>query len=274
MASGECYSNKQGVKRMYTRHLLIFLGAAAVAGSLSGQAFERRATMRGGGGDRGKCTIEVVVDVTAEVEIRGDRAVLRNVAGQPPQWRRFECDSIMPPNPADFRFEGIDGRGRQTLVRDPRQGGPAVIRIDDPKNGSEGYTFDIMWSNRGGYAPAPPPPPPTADRGPDGWRREREEWFRRDNWRDKLFDRVRQDIEHVQSVTFPVGGDQYRLARTKEELNELQGQMASGRWDRRELDDVVNALTKVLEDNRLRRDDREVLSDDLSRLRELRDRRR
>ena len=46
--------------------------------------------------------------------------------------------------------------------------------------------------------------------------------------------------------------------------------MASGRWDRRELDDVINALTRVLEDNRLRRDDREILSDDLTRLRELR----
>ena len=253
---------------MQLRYFLTIAGALALAGSLTGQGFERRATMRGGGGDRGKCTIEVVVDVSAEVEIRGDRAVLRTIGRQPAQWRRFECDSIMPPNPADFRFQGIDGRGRQTLVRDPREGGPAVIRIDDPKSGQEGYTFDIMWANRGGgYAP-PQGPPPTA--GPDGWRRERDEWFRRDNWRDRLFDRVRQDVEHVQSVTFPVGGDQYRLARTKEELNELQGQMASGRWDRRELDDVINALTRVLEDNRLRRDDREILSDDLTRLRELR----
>jgi hypothetical protein len=257
---------------MYVRYLLTFLGAATLAGSLNGQGMERRATLRGSGGDRGKCTIEVVIDGSAEVEIRGDRAVLRNLAGRPPEWRRFECNSIMPPNPADFRFQGIDGRGRQTLVRDPRGGGAAVVRLDDPQNGTEGYTFDIMWSG-GGFAPAPPipPQPPPA---PDSWRRDRDEWFRRDNWRDRLFDRVREDIEHVQSVTFPVGGDQYRLARTKQELNELQSQMASGRWDRRELDDVIGALTRVLEDNRLRRDDREILSDDLNRLRELRDRRR
>jgi hypothetical protein len=258
---------------MHTRYLLIFAGAAALAGSLSGQSFERRATMRGGGGDRGKCTIEVVVDGAAEIEIRGDRAVIRNLAGRPAEWRRFECNSIMPPNPADFRFQGIDGRGRQTLVRDPRGGSPAVVRIDDPQNGSEGYTFDIMWA-AGGFAPAPAPPPPPVERGPDSWRRDRDEWFRRDDWRNRLFDRVREDIEHVQSVSFPVGADQYRLARTKQQLNELQSQVASGRWDRRELDDVINALTRVLQDNRLRRDDREVLSDDLSRLRELRDRRR
>ena len=32
----------------------------------------------------------------------------------------------MPRNPGDFRFAGVDGRGRQSLVRDPRGGGPAV----------------------------------------------------------------------------------------------------------------------------------------------------
>jgi hypothetical protein len=112
-----------------------------------------------GGGDRqgGRCTVEVVVDGAANVEIRGDVANLRDVSGRPPQFRRFECTSIMPPNPADFRFRGIDGRGRQTLIRDPRSGGAAVVRIEDPAGGAEGYTFEIMWSNGAGgpYAPGP-----------------------------------------------------------------------------------------------------------------------
>jgi hypothetical protein len=51
----------------------------------------------------------------------------------------------MPMNPAEFRFNGIDGRGRQTLMREPGRGGPAVIRIEDPKGGREGYTFDVEW---------------------------------------------------------------------------------------------------------------------------------
>jgi hypothetical protein len=106
--------------------------------------------MRGGGGDRGKCTLEVVVDGVAEVEIRGDTANLRTLSGQPAQWRRFECNGPIPNNPGDFRFSGVDGRGRQTLVRDPRNGGVAVVRIEDPQGGSEGYTFDIEWSG-GGY---------------------------------------------------------------------------------------------------------------------------
>lgn len=55
----------------------------------------------------------------------------------------------MPSNPVDFRFRGIDGRGSQQLVRDPRStGGIAVVRIEDSSGGSEGYTFDLEW--RGG----------------------------------------------------------------------------------------------------------------------------
>src|SRR6266567_3056744 len=78
---------------------------------------QRRAVMTGGGnGDRGKCTIEVVVDGAAEVEIRGDNATLRDISGQPPQFRRFQCTSVMPVNPANFRFSGVDGRGRQELI--------------------------------------------------------------------------------------------------------------------------------------------------------------
>lgn len=114
--------------------------------------------MNGGDRDRGKCTIEVVVDGAAEIDIRGDQGVIRNLSGQPAQWRRFECTGPMPANPAGFRFAGVDGRGRQVLMREPRNGSPAVIRIEDPQGGSEGYTFDLFWG--GGYERNPPPPLP------------------------------------------------------------------------------------------------------------------
>jgi len=107
---------------------------------------QRRATITGNGSaDSGKCAIEVVVDGAAEVEINGASATLRNLSGQPPQWRRFECTSPMPANAANIRFQGVDGRGRQQLIRDPRNGGPAVVRIEDPSGGAEGYTFDVIW---------------------------------------------------------------------------------------------------------------------------------
>jgi hypothetical protein len=135
--------------------LRTFAGGAILASGIIAQP--RQAVMTGGQGDRGKCTIEVVVDGSAQVEVRGNSATLRTIAGQPAQWRRFECNAPMPPNPVNFRFAGVDGRGRQQLVRDPRQGGVAVVQIDDPEGGTEGYTFDLMWDagNSGGpgYSP-------------------------------------------------------------------------------------------------------------------------
>jgi hypothetical protein len=124
-----------------------------------GQTVERRAAITGGGrADSGKCTIEVVVDGSADIEIRGDRAWLRTVTGQPAEWRRFQCSAVLPAYPEEFRFRGIDGRGNQELAQDPRNGrGTVVVRIQDPRGGAEGYTFDIEW--RGAGSPQMPPGP-------------------------------------------------------------------------------------------------------------------
>jgi len=142
----------------------LVIGALAITAGLAvAQTSQRRAVFVGGGdAGRGRCTLEVVVDGSAQIEIRGDNATLRNTGGQAPQWRRFECTGAMPANPANFRFAGVDGRGRQTLVSDPRNnGGAAVVEIQDSGGGSEGYTFDLFWGNE---------PPVTSgfrnDRGP------------------------------------------------------------------------------------------------------------
>ncbi|MFN0105222.1 MAG: hypothetical protein ACKV2U_24440 [Bryobacteraceae bacterium] len=127
------------------RTLSILTGLSAFA--QWGNYQPRTANIRGGDGD-GKCTIEVEVDGAAEVEIRGTVARLRTRSGQTATWRRFDCNQAMPTRPYEFRFKGVDGRGRQDLVRDPSNGGIAVIRIEDSKGGREGYTFDVTW--RGG----------------------------------------------------------------------------------------------------------------------------
>jgi len=135
-----------------------------VVAPLAAQVSEFRATITGGRSDRGKCTIEVEVDGSANVEIRGDRGILRTVTGQPALWRRFICSAPLPYDPGDFRFRGIDGRGIQELLRDPRSGrGSAVVRILDPRGGSEGYTFDLEW--RGGTLEPPPIEPSPRGRG-------------------------------------------------------------------------------------------------------------
>ena len=128
---------------------LILIGAGAV----SAQTTQINANIRGGGnGDSGKCTIEVEVDQTAEIEIRGSGARMRTLSGSAANFRRMDCNSPFPSNPANFRFQGVDGRGRQELIRDPQQNrGTAVVRIDDSQGGREGYTFDITWSG-GSYS--------------------------------------------------------------------------------------------------------------------------
>jgi len=128
-------------------------GLMLIAPAFAQRVDNYRAQIRGGGGDRGKCTIEVDVDGVAEIEIRGDQGVMRTLSGNPSAWRRMECNQPLPPNPYDFRFSGVDGRGRQTLLHDPANNrGTAVVRIEDPQGGREGYTFDIEWRGTGGYS--------------------------------------------------------------------------------------------------------------------------
>ncbi len=114
----------------------------------------REATITGSRGTSGKCTIEVRVDMSAEVDVYGNSGRLRTLAGQPATWTRMECTDPLPYSMSDFRFSGVDGRGQVRLVQDPRNNnGMAVIHIDDPKSGSEGYTFDIEWTGASGGAP-------------------------------------------------------------------------------------------------------------------------
>jgi hypothetical protein len=135
----------------FERRFLLLTAAAVLVVPICAQTAERRATLTGGGGnDAGKCTIEVYVDGSADVEIRGDHGLLRTLSGQPAQWRRFECSGPMPANPGEFRFSGVDGRGRQELVQDPGRGrGSAIVRIQDSSGGAEGYTFDLVWHRAG-----------------------------------------------------------------------------------------------------------------------------
>jgi hypothetical protein len=125
------------------------------------QSYKGRIT--GGGGDRGKCTIEVRVDGSVELEISGAEGRMRTLTGSPASWTRMQCNAPMPANPLEFKFSGVDGRGNQYLVREPAQNrGVALIRIEDPKGGSEGYTFDLEWrgagptGGRGGVIPNNP----------------------------------------------------------------------------------------------------------------------
>lgn len=175
---------------MTWRLKVVVLGAAVslVPATMLAQTQTRRASIRGNAGDEGKCTIEVEVDGSAEVELFGDTGRIRNLSGSPATWRRLECNGAMPRNPTDFRFKGIDGRGHVALVGDPgSNGGIAVVRIDDSKGGREGYTFDLIW--RGGYGNS------GGSYSRDGYRdRDRDrDRDNRDRYRDDYRDRDSRD---------------------------------------------------------------------------------
>ncbi len=136
------------------RMLLPALTAAFVL--LTAAAFAQNtitANITGGGGN-GKCTFEVRVDGVANVQIRGNQGYIQTKSGMPAQWVRLKCNQPLPRNPSNFRFAGVDGRGKQYLFKNPNgNNGVAVIRIEDNRNGMEGYTGDIFWTggnNNGG----------------------------------------------------------------------------------------------------------------------------
>ena len=88
--------------------------------------------------------VEIQVDGAAEAQIRGSSGVLINQSGQPAVWRRFECTSAMPANPANFRYIATGGRGQQALQRDPGNTGVAIIRVNDPAGVRQ--TTDRHWT--------------------------------------------------------------------------------------------------------------------------------
>jgi hypothetical protein len=66
-------------------------------------------------------------------------------------------------NIRNFRFRGIDGRGNPRLVQEPDRSNyyVAVVNVQDPKGGGEGYTFDLSWEwdGGGGFSPGRPTRP-------------------------------------------------------------------------------------------------------------------
>jgi hypothetical protein len=113
-----------------------------------------------GGGGSGKCTFEIRTGGTAEVDIRGSQGRVRSINGTPVQWVRLNCNQPLPSNPNNFRFAGVDGRGKQYLLQNPNSNnGLAIVRIEDNRGGMHGYTGDIMWNGGGNSGGGPWLPP-------------------------------------------------------------------------------------------------------------------
>jgi len=113
--------------------------------------------------------------------------------------------------------------------------------------------------------------PTLAAQDQDTYHSDRDAFFHEQQWRMHLFQRVKDDVEHVRAVTWPDGRDEYRLNRTVDQLSLLQQDLGNRVYDQRDLDDVIDVLSRVVDDNHMRPRDRDMLSDDLSRLRDFRE---
>jgi succinate dehydrogenase/fumarate reductase flavoprotein subunit len=89
----------------------------------------------------------------------------------------------------------------------------------------------------------------------------------RDDYRNRggILEKVSADLDRAKSHSYANGGDRKRFNHVREELNEFR---RSG--NPHELKDAISRLQKVVNDNRLAPRDRDVLADDLYKMREFR----
>jgi hypothetical protein len=92
-------------------------------------------------------------------------------------------------------------------------------------------------------------------------------------WGREPLDRVRADLDRAaRDVRYLSGGDFRRFEHARQEIREFQEKWNRGKFDHHELDDVIGSLQSVVRSNRIRPRDREILMNDLERLREIRSR--
>ena len=87
-------------------------------------------------------------------------------------------------------------------------------------------------------------------------------------WQGNLFQRVREDLDRIQQNTPKLSADEYRLVTTKHDLDELQSKMENHRYDQPQFDRTVAAVERVMNDNNISPHDREMLREDIRRLRD------
>ncbi len=103
------------------------------------------------------------------------------------------------------------------------------------------------------------------------WYHDRDERFRGEEWRRHVFTYVKNDLDHIWSAFHASDRERTRLERTKDELTKMQIDLDQGRWDNGLLNDVIDSIRKSSNDERLSQRDREVLADDVIRLKDYQD---
>jgi len=65
-------------------------------------------------------------------------------------------------------------------------------------------------------------------------------------------------------------GDRYRIDAAREQVNDVENMLNSGSFSRRELNEAIWALRRVLDNNTLSERTRDMLENDLNRMQQMR----
>jgi hypothetical protein len=86
-----------------------------------------------------------------------------------------------------------------------------------------------------------------------------------------LIERVGQDLNRGYGVWHLSHGDRDRLTHAEHQLQDFAKHWERGNFDKRNLNDAIGAIQKVLEHNRLQGGERDALWNDLEELRRMRE---
>jgi hypothetical protein len=86
-----------------------------------------------------------------------------------------------------------------------------------------------------------------------------------------LIDRVHEDLNHAYGVWHFSDSDRDRLNNAEKQLREFADKWSKAKFDKGELDSAIGAIQHVLDNNRMPQEQRDALSDDIARLRRMRE---
>ncbi len=85
-----------------------------------------------------------------------------------------------------------------------------------------------------------------------------------------LIDRVHTDLDHAYGVWHFSNSDRDRLNHAEKELRDFSKKWNDNKFDKGELDDAISSVQHVLDNNKMPREQRDALSDDVGQLRNMR----
>jgi hypothetical protein len=109
--------------------------------------------------------------------------------------------------------------------------------------------------------------PPTQTPARDGGENDRD--YFSGPGRSRLFDRLNTDLDRATAASVPSEGDRNRVDLAKRQISEIKSRLDKGNYEHRDMEEAINAVQRILSVNRLSREDRHFLRDDLAALREL-----